>query len=132
MSTLLWTIDPDDAKVALKSLSTIEGAAKLAEFFPSRNIRYRESTFRRAACRNIYETKDTKYFHLHGMQSQYYYPLSTLTFPPRKHEPRPQPRQHRLAARPRRLAFEDTWKPYTERHSQILSEEIQHLASVYK
>jgi len=110
MSTLLWTIDPDNENI--KSTD----AAKVVKYFPSWDIHRQAATPHRASCTNIYKTKDGRYFHLHGSMN----PdpsLESVGLP------------HELDS----ASVEESWKPFMEKMAQIDSKEMQRLASdVYK
>jgi len=68
MSTLLWEINHEGAKVTLFNGTdpNSENGKLLAKWFPSTDIHRLQGTHHRASCTNIYKTKDGRYFHLHG------------------------------------------------------------------
>jgi hypothetical protein len=105
MSTLLWKIDPEGAKIrALSSESEI--------YFPSYDIHRQQATPHRNACTNIYKTKDGRYFHLHGSMN-----------------PDPSLESIGLPLEMDSASHEEAWKPFMEKMAEIESREMQTLAT---
>jgi hypothetical protein len=109
MSTLVWTIDPDEENIKM-------GDPAYTKYFPSWDLHRQAATFHRDSCTNIYKTKDNRFFHLHGSMN----PdpsLDSIGLP------------HEMEA----SSKEASWEPFKEKMSQIDSQEMQRLASdVYK
>ncbi|KLJ05326.1 hypothetical protein EMPG_11198 [Blastomyces silverae] len=114
MSSLLWTIDPNGEKLAANSnfRSANANAEKLKQYFPSWD-RYRQhATIYRSTCANIYKTKDSRFFHLHGSLNPDA-SLDCIGLP------------HDMEA----ATLEETLQPYMDKVSQIDSEQLQKLIS---
>lgn len=66
MSSLLWLLSTDDAPLGAAAMKTPEGRKEIATCFPDWD-KHNTSTLCRGAATNIYQTKDGRYFHLHGI-----------------------------------------------------------------
>ncbi len=112
MSTLLYTIDPTGPSPITASFDQ----SKLTKYIKNCDLHHMSSSSHRTSATNIYQTKDGKWFHLHGSMN----PDPTLDSVGLPHE--------MDAASP-----EESWKPFQDKLSQIDSAEMQRLASdVYK
>jgi hypothetical protein len=67
MSVLLWKLDPTGEQITAASIMTAEGRTKLADYIPDWDKHSSNSSIYRGHATNIYQFKDGKYFHLHGM-----------------------------------------------------------------
>ncbi|KAM0320760.1 hypothetical protein ACHAO8_000051 [Botrytis cinerea] len=114
MSTLLWEINHEGAKVTLFNGTdpNSENGKLLAKWFPSTDIHRLQGTYHRASCTNIYKTKDGRYFHLHGSMN----PdpsLDSIGLPHEMDQP----------------SIEASWNPFIEKIGEIESDDMQRIAS---
>ncbi|EMR82315.1 hypothetical protein ACHAP3_005055 [Botrytis cinerea] len=114
MSTLLWEINHEGAKVTLFNGTdpNSENGKLLAKWFPSTDIHRLQGTHHRASCTNIYKTKDGRYFHLHGSMN----PdpsLDSIGLPHEMDQP----------------SIEASWNPFIEKIGEIESDDMQRIAS---
>lgn len=112
-STLLWKLNPDtDEQIG----ADLAGAKKIYRYIKDYDFHNHASSLHRINATNIYQTKDGKYFHLHGSMN----PDPTLESVGLPHD--------RDAK-----SWDDAWEPFFEKLSHIESAEMQRLASdVYK
>ncbi|KAF2751320.1 CoA-transferase family III [Sporormia fimetaria CBS 119925] len=116
MSVLLWTIDPEGENLTFASMANPRTKDQVEKFFKDCDLHEASSSHYRASATNVYQTKDGRYFHLHGSMN-------------------PEPSQQSLGLPPHMDAAtpEESWKPYIEKMAQIDSAEMQKQASdVYK
>lgn len=111
MSILLNTIDPDGGNISLANVSDPEIRAKFESYFKNTDIHKMSSSPHRSAATNIYQTKDGRYFHIHGSMD-------------------PEPTQQALGL-PTHMETspEENWKSYQEKVEQINSDDLQKLMS---
>lgn len=110
MSTLIWSF------VDGSQMSLLSSNKHLDKYFPNYDFHKMSSSLYRMATTNIYQTKDAKYFHLHGSMN-----------------PEPSLDSIGLLHDGPSKDWEEAMKPFMERMSQIESAEMQRLASdVYK
>ncbi|OAL37329.1 hypothetical protein AYO20_03505 [Fonsecaea nubica] len=113
MSTLLWQIHPDTDR----TISMSKNSDKLDDIIPNYDFHKMASSLYRSCVTNIYQTKDGRYFHLHGSMNPKP-SLDSIGFP---------------EDRPELKTWEEAIQPFIEKLATIDSAEMQHLASdVYK
>lgn len=105
MSTLLWSLDPDEEKLNASS-------SGINKYFTSFDIHRGWSTPHRSSVTNIYKTKDDRFFHLHGSMNPDT-SLDSLGLPHESDANTP----------------EEAWGPFKEKIAQIYSEDMQRIAS---
>ncbi|OQV04353.1 hypothetical protein CLAIMM_09249 [Cladophialophora immunda] len=113
MSTLIWQIHPDtDHTITLN-----KNLEKMYEMIPNYDFHKMGSSLYKLCVTNIYQTKDGRYFHLHGSM-----------------DPKPSLDSIGLPEdRPELKTWEEAMQPFIEKMATIDSAEMQHLASdVYK
>ncbi|EXJ71438.1 uncharacterized protein A1O5_05246 [Cladophialophora psammophila CBS 110553] len=113
MSTLIWQIDPDTDH----TITLTKNTEKMYEMFPNYDFHKMSSSLYKLCVTNIYQTKDDRYFHLHGSMN-----------------PKPSLDSIGLPGdRPDLKTWEEAMQPFIEKLATIDSAEMQHLASdVYK
>lgn len=67
MSALLWQLDPEGENLSAASMMAGVGREKLTRYIPDWDKHGASSSIYRGLATNIYQLKDGRYFHLHGM-----------------------------------------------------------------
>jgi len=107
MSTLIWSFAGDSPQMGLPKSSE-----KIDKYFPNYDLHKMQSSLHRSATTNIYQTKDGKYFHLHGSMN-----------------PEPSLDSIGLPHDSPSKDWKEATKPFIEKLSQTESADMQKLAS---
>jgi hypothetical protein len=66
MSAMAWVIDPNGEAIE-SSFDLARNGGSFFKHFPNWDIHKAQGSLYRSLCTNIYETRDGRYFHLHGI-----------------------------------------------------------------
>jgi hypothetical protein len=105
-------------------------SADYVKYFPDADLHRKQATFHRQSCINIYQTKDKRYFHLHGNHHTIVDVISQAdTQSIGSMNPDPTLDALGLPYELDSASREESWKPYMDKISKIDAADLQQLVS---